>query len=242
MRGLELRAGDCVPWAVIGLALTLTAVAGAAAPATPSGTVVSASAAPAELNIGVALTVTGTLTNGGHGLPGATLALQTEAYPFHGFTTVAQLTSGPGGRFSITALRPDRNTRLRVVAEGAPATASPEVPVFVDPAIAVNARRLGPGATRLSIRARHTLAIGSPPVSAWWYTAPRGTSLFRLAAVTPTRELTGGVTYASAIVNPPAKRFVYRVCLNPTWERAMGPPAAHGSCPQHDFKLRRDAG
>jgi hypothetical protein len=242
MRGLELRAGDCVPWAVIGLALTLTAVAGASAPATPSGSVLSASAGPAELTIGAALTVSGTLTHAGHGLPGATLALQSEAYPFHGFTTVAHLTSGPDGRFSFTAIRTDRNTRLRVLAEGTPTAMSPELPVFVDPAIAVNARRLGPGATRLSIRARHTLATGSPPVSAWWYTAPRGTSLFRLTAVTPTRELTGGVTYASAIVNPPARRFVYRVCLNPTWERAMGPPAAHGSCPQHDFKLRRDAG
>jgi hypothetical protein len=242
MRGFELRPGDCVPWAVVALALTLTAVAGASAPATPNGSVLSVSAAPAELNIGVALTVTGTLTTGGHGLPGATVALQSEAYPFHGFTTVARLTSGPDGSFSITALRPDRNTRLRVVAEGTPATTSPELPVFVDPAVAVSARRLGPGATRLSIRARHTLATGSPSVSAWWYTAPRGTSLFRLTAVTPTRELTGGVTYASAIVNPPAKRFVYRVCLNPTWEGAMGPPAGHGPCPQHAFKLRRNAG
>jgi len=242
MPGFELRAGDCVPLAVMAVALTLTAVAGASAPATPSGSVLSASAAPAELNIGVALTVTGTLTNGGRGLPGVTLALQTEAYPFHGFTTVAQLTSGPDGRFSIAALRPDRNTRLRVVAEQAPATASPELPVFVDPAVAVHARRLGPGATRLSIRARHTLATGSPSVSAWWYTAPRGTGLFRLTAVTPTRELTPGVTYASVTVNPPAKRFVYRVCLNPAWEGAMGPPAAHGPCPHHNFELRRNAG
>jgi hypothetical protein len=242
MPGFELRAGECVPWAVMAVALTLTAVAGASAPATPSGSVLSASAAPAELTIGAALTVSGTLTNAGHGVPGATLALQSEGYPFRGFTTVTHLTSGPDGRFSFTTIRTDRNTRLRVLAEGTAAAMSPELPVFVDPAVAVNARRLGPGATRLSIRARHTLATGSPSVSAWWYAAPRGTSLFRLTAVTPTRELTPGVTYASATVNPPAKRFVYRVCLNPAWERAMGPPAAHGPCPHHNFELRRNAG
>jgi hypothetical protein len=227
---------------VVVLALTPTAVAGATSPAAPSGTVLSASAAPAELTIGGSVTVSGILTNAGHGVPGATLALQSEAYPFRGFATVAHLTSAPDGRFSFAAIRPDRNTRLRVLAEGTMVATSPELPVVVDPAIAINARRLGPGATRLSIRARHTVATGSQPVSAWWYAAPRGTSLFRLTAVTPTRELTPGVTYASAIVNPPAKRFVYRVCLNPSWERAMGPPAAHGPCPQHDFKVRRVAG
>ncbi len=45
------------------------------------------------------------------------------------------------------------------------------------------------------------------------------------------------MTYASAIVDPPAARFRYRVCLNPAWEAAMGVPAAHGPCPAHGFHL-----
>jgi hypothetical protein len=57
--------------------------------------------------------------------------------------------------------------------------------------------------------------------------------------VTATSELAGGVTYASVTIDPPAKRFSYRVCLNPSWERAMGTPSTHHPCPKHDFVLSR---
>jgi hypothetical protein len=77
-------------------------------------------------------------------------------------------------------------------------------------------------------------------VSVRWYVAARGTRDFRLAAVTPSRELKRGLTYASATVDPPSKRFIYRVCLNPRWERAMGQPASHRPCPDDDFTERRD--
>jgi hypothetical protein len=130
----------------------------------------------------------------------------------------------------------ERNSRLRVVEEGASAVSSRDLRVLVDPAVAINARRLGPGATRLSVRIRHAVEGGSSS-SALWFTAGRGTRVFRLAAITPTRELAPGVSYASAVIDPPARRFAYRVCLNPAWERAMGPPAAHGPCPRHDFRL-----
>jgi hypothetical protein len=61
--------------------------------------------------------------------------------------------------------------------------------------------------------------------------------VFRLAAVTATRELSPGVTFASAIVDPPARRFVYRVCLNPPWEDAMGPVSSHRRCPEATFVI-----
>jgi hypothetical protein len=204
----------------------------------PGDPELSVSAVPTELPIGAQLTVSGILTDAGNGAAGTTLALQSEAYPFHGFATVARVASGPDGSFSFTGMHAERNVRLRVLAEGAAMSPSRELRVFVDPAVAINASRLAPGATRLSIRMRHTFEAGTQSVSAWWFTAPRGTRLFHLTAITPTRELAAGVTYASAIVNPPAKRFVYRVCLNPSWERAMAPPAAHGPCPQHDFRAR----
>lgn len=79
-------------------------------------------------------------------------------------------------------------------------------------------------------------------MSVWWYLAARGAHLFRLTAVTQTHELAHAVTYASAVVDPPSKRFLYRVCMNPTWEHAMGAPATHGPCPQHDFSVPRRAG
>jgi hypothetical protein len=63
--------------------------------------------------------------------------------------------------------------------------------------------------------------------------------VFRLAAVTRARESSPGVTYASVIVDPPSKRFVYRVCLNPRWDKAMGPADAHRRCPEATFVLNR---
>jgi hypothetical protein len=222
--------------AFLAIALTTTAAAGAPAAVSPQARI-SASATPAELTIGATLTVGGVLTIGGRGVAGVALALQSEAYPFRGFSTVAQLASGQDGGFSFRGVTVERNSRLRVVEEGASAASSRDLRVIVDPAVAINAHRLRPGATRLSVRIRHAVEGGSPSSSALWFTAARGTRLFRLAAITPTRELAPGVSYASAVVDPPARRFAYRVCLNPAWERAMGPPAAHGPCPRHDFKL-----
>ena len=72
--------------------------------------------------------------------------------------------------------------------------------------------------------------------------AAPGTRVFRLLATTPTRELAPGLTYASAIVDPPAKRFVYRVCLNPVWERAMGRVDGHGRCPRGDYAVGHSVG
>jgi hypothetical protein len=219
------------------LALTMAAAAAGAASGAPPAVQISAAATPAELTIGARLTVGGALTIDGRGVAGVAVALQSEAYPFRGFSTVAHLISGQDGSFSFRDVLVERNSRLRVVEEGASPASSRDLRVFVDPAVAINARRLGPGATRLSVRIRHAVEGGSPSVSALWFTAARGTRLFRLAAITPTRELASGVSYASTVIDPPAKRFAYRVCLNPAWERAMGPPAAHGPCPRHDFEL-----
>ena len=102
------------------------------------------------------------------------------------------------------------------------------------------ARSLGPGRVRLSARIAHTAGVASPPVTARWYLAPRGSE--HLSPRAPRRRPTsspGAVTYASAIVNPPARRFGWRVCVNPPWEAAMGPAAAHGPCPPHGFRLAR---
>ena len=220
-----------------GFALALT-VGGSAGGTLPDpAPQVSASATPAELSIGVAVTVSGMITAGGRPLPRAPLGLESEPYPFRHVRTIARTSSAPDGSFSFTGITPDRNTRLRVVAEGAAPSSSSDLAVVVDPSVALGARRLRPGATRLSVRIGHTPEGRPRSVRVIWFTAPRGTSVFRPAAVTPTRELAPGVSYASAVVEPPSRRFVFRVCLNPGWERAMGRPAARGPCPEHAFRL-----
>jgi hypothetical protein len=224
----------------IALVLASSAIPVASSPAPPAARVLSAAVAPAEIKYGADLTVAGRLTDAGLGVGAASLALQSEPYPSRRFVTLARSSTGADGSFSFAGVRPDRNTRLRVTLEGSTATTSPVLAVIVDPDTTLKARSLGPGRTRLNLRMRHTPWGRSESVSARWFLAARGTRVFRLAAVTPTRALSRYVTYAGATINPPSKRFVYRVCLNPAWERAMGAPATHRSCPEHDFAVRRD--
>jgi hypothetical protein len=222
------------------LAPALTAIVVASVRASPAAFKLSAVETPGELAYGARLTVAGHLANVGQGVGGATLELQADSYPFRGFAAVAHLTTGPDGSFAFTGVRPDRNTRLRVVVEGSPAVSSPVLPVTVDPRVVIRARSLGPGETHLGLLLRHTLQGGSSSVRAWWFVAARGTRTFRLVAVTPTYERSPGATYASTTIDPPSRRFVYRVCLNPTWEHAMGAAATHRPCPQHDFTVARN--
>jgi hypothetical protein len=224
------------------LALTLSTIAVTPAPAAALAPEVSAVVVPAELTYGTAATVSGHAVDAGHGLEGARLALQVDPFPFRGFLTIARVTTTGDGSFAFAGVRLDRNARLRVALEAAPGTMSPVLSVIVDPAVAINAASLGPGRTRLSLRLRHAREGRSAPVSAWWFVAARGTHVFRLAAVTSTSELSPGLTYASATIDPPSTRFVYRVCLNPSWERAMGADAAHHRCPEHDFTVSHDVG
>jgi hypothetical protein len=232
-------------WLLAAFAIVLAASAlrlGATAPAAPgeSAGILIASAA-ADVSIGSALSVTGSLSEAGQGIPGVALALQIDPYPFHGFTTVAQTTTAPDGSFAFAGPAADRNVRLRVVRE-ASSESSATIAVYVDPLPALHVRPLGPGRAQLTLRLRHTEHGGGNGSSqAAWFVAARGTRVFRLLAVTPTRELAPGMTYASAIINPPAKRFIYRVCLNPGWEHAMGRAAEHGRCPHGDYTVRHDA-
>jgi hypothetical protein len=231
----------------LALALAPTGIAVASSPSPPSSpplspgaSALTASISANELSYGTALTVTARLVDAGQGLGAVPLALQADPYPFHGFATVAHARSEPDGSVAFVGVRPNRNTRLRVVSEGSPAGASQVLAVTVDPAATVKVRTLGPGMTRLTLRVHHTPYPRSAPVSVWWFLAARGTRVFRLAAVTSTRELSPELTFAIATVDPPSKRFVYRVCLNPAWERAMGPRPAHRPCPRNDFTVAHD--
>jgi len=100
--------------------------------------------------------------------------------------------------------------------------------------VAIHAQSFGPGRMRLSTRISHTPQGGPAGASAYWYLAKRGSRRFHLTAVTPTHELSPGLTYASAIIDPPYRRFAYRVCLSPG-PKTNARIAAPASCPRHDY-------
>jgi hypothetical protein len=97
---------------------------------------------------------------------------------------------------------------------------------------AIGVHDLGPGHTRIAIRLGHAVqADDAAPRKVSWFVSPRGKHVFALAAVTTTRELSPGLTYASAIFNPPARRFVYRICLSPSWSRGTKLAKSQRGCP-----------
>jgi hypothetical protein len=221
------------------IAAAATALLAPAAPpaavprhAARAASAVVAEASPAEVTLGGAVTVTGTAAQG----PGAVLELQGAPWPSRSFTTFATTTSGPGGTFAFPALRPDRNTALRVTLAGQPGSAA-GVNVTVDPRITLRSHSLGPGRVLLSLGVRHAIFGRERETQVSWFVAAAGSRVFHFAAATAGRETRPGLLDASAIVDPPAARFVFRVCLNPAWEAAMGPPSAHGPCPRGGFVL-----
>ncbi|HWJ51241.1 MAG TPA: serine hydrolase [Solirubrobacteraceae bacterium] len=98
---------------------------------------------------------------------------------------------------------------------------------------AVGVHDLGPGHTRIAVRLEHAVqARRVAPSQVSWFVRPRGKYAFALAAVTSTRELSPGLTYASAIFDPPARRFVYRICLSPSWARGTRLSKGRHGCPR----------
>jgi hypothetical protein len=225
------------------LAVTASSVPAKAATAlAPAPLELAATLAPAELFIGARTSIAGRLVDAGQGVAATSLALQSDPFPYRGFVTIARAVTQPDGSYSFTGIAADRDTRLRVVDEGQPTTTSAELLLTVDPGVMMKARSLGAGETRLSLRVRHTSFGSSPPVSVYWFAQARGSRVYRLAAVTQSRELSAGLLYATATIDPPSRRFTYRVCLNPAWEDAMGPGGSHGRCPRGDFVLRAGHG
>jgi hypothetical protein len=212
---------------------TLASVSASAA-GTPESQPQAVSASPSATTIaeGGAISISGGTSQSGQPLAGAALELQVDAYPFHGYTTIARTASAADGSYNFSALKPDENSRLRVALEASPAVTSRQLAISVEPAVAINASSEGPGHAHLSIRLTHAGHGGSPPVQAEWFVARRGSNSFRLADTTPTRELSPGLTYATTTVDPPSRQFVYRVCLSPAWESSMARPHAHLPCPQ----------
>lgn len=193
----------------------------------------TADVSPGEVQIGQTTTVAG--TTGAPPAPGAAATLEAAPYPYRTWQARATVPLAADGSFTFGAVAADRDTRLRVSSTGG---ASAAVQLTVDPRVRLSSRVLGAGSTRLSLAIAHARIAGAEPVTAWWYAQAPGDTAYRLIAVTAAGDR-GGALSADAVVEPPARRFRWRVCVNPSWEAAMGPAASHGRCPRSDFVLPR---
>jgi hypothetical protein len=205
-----------------------------AAPAPAAAPQLTASVTPAELALGSAASVSGVAAGAG---AGAAVVLQSAPYPYSSYATVATGATAADGSFAFPGIHVDRNTRLRVQLAGG-STAPVDLQLFVDTRASLQARSLGPGHTLLSLRIRHAV-LGARAVDATvrWFLAAKGSRVYHLAAESRADELRPGLLSATVVVNPPARSFTFRACVNPSWERAMGPPDVHRRCPETGFVL-----
>ena len=218
-------------------AVVVAATLSAASPAASAAAPLSLTASPGEIRSGSTTAITGTLQSPAGAPVGAvTVELQADPYPYRGFFDAAHTTTAADGSFAFAGLAPDRNTRYRVRWAGGD---SLPVRVYVDAPATLRSFDRGPGRTMLTMLAYHSGYFRWINVPTYWYVAPLGSRVFHLAAVTRTRELRPGITYAAATIDPPARRFAFRVCFNGVGEAGAGPPAAHPPCPRGDFTLRR---
>ncbi|MGI8802339.1 MAG: hypothetical protein ACR2KV_09235 [Solirubrobacteraceae bacterium] len=217
-------------------AVTLVGVAVLPGPAVSAGDAVSLFARPAEIRSGATTVLTGTLrADSGAAVGGAPLELQADPYPYRRYFDAAHTSTAPDGSFGFGTVRPDRNTRYRVRSA---AGFSRPLFVYVDVPATLRSFDHGPGRAMLTMVSRHSAFFHWIGVPTYWYVARRGSRSFHLAAVSRTRELRPGLTYATATVDPPTVHFDFRVCFNPTGEAGAGSPAFHSPCPHRDFLAR----
>ena len=213
----------------------LGALAGAS-PAESAGDAISLGAASGEIRSGESIALSGSLL-AGSGTPeaGATVELQVDPFPYRGFFDAAHAITAADGAFAFPGLHPDRNTRYRVRAAAGQSRA---LQVYVDAPAVLRSRDAGPGRTILTMLSYHSGYFRWIGVPTFWYVAPLGSGRFHLAAITRTRELRPGVTYATATIDPPSRHFDFRVCFNGKAEAGTGPPPAHARCPRADFRVQ----
>jgi hypothetical protein len=227
------------------LALGAVVLVYAAVPATAAAPAPFA-AAPTALEFGAETTITGTLiAAGGAPRANAVAQLQQNPYPYRGFVDAARVTSSGDGAFAFEHVRPDRNTRYRVVEAGDGAAgpeAAPEVTVVVAPRVKLRSRKLrGAGLVRLTLRLRGSRHFRWSGERVSWYVRPRGARTFARIARTRAGEPWRGLTVASATVAPPARRFEFRACLAPRDLAGAGAPPPSWRCPRAAFRPGRRA-
>jgi hypothetical protein len=193
-------------------------------------------ATPAAIRFHHATRITGALTDEGVPRAGAVAQLQQNPYPYKGFVDAAHTTTASDGLFVFDNVRPDRNTRFRVVEPGRPSVVTSEVAVSVAVLGQLRSRKLGPGRVHLSLVIRHSGHFRWRGERVFWYLRRQGSRVFKPAVRTHARERRRGTTTAVATVTPPARRFSVRACLEPADLAGVGPQPAARRCPRRSCK------
>jgi hypothetical protein len=203
--------------AVCALALTLAGVDAAEAQTT-----VTAQASKTEIVYGDSITISGQAT------AAQPVTLQKIPYPFDtDWQQVDTQTAGVDGTYSFTGVKPDRNTRYRVVAG---AVVSPILDITVDEKLTSEIAYQSLGRARIRIRSEHPPDLDWGDHKAYWYVAEGSSDTFRRVRRNRSKQGSAGVTKLSATFRVPAGRFRFFECFSAREPKAMGPADAHGQC------------
>jgi hypothetical protein len=216
--------------------IAITVLLLAAAPAAVAQAVtITAKAKPARIKFRGSTTISGKLTEAGAPLLAQPVELQKRPYPYgkSKWTTAASGTTAPtDGSYSFPGIKPDRNTRYRVLASG---VTSPRLAVIVDEIVVWKVRALGLGRMRLSISSRHPADLKWGGRRAYVFVRQGASRRFELLA-RPRTSQSGQVTKVTADV-PIARagRFRFLECFSAPGDRALGPEGKRDGCHHHSF-------
>jgi len=156
---------------------------------------------------------------------GAPLAIRAAPFPFTAEREIGSLRADAGGAFAAL-VRPDRETRYRVLAASGPSAA---VTVRVRERLRVRVRPLPLGRVRIEIAVRHPADLRwGGRAAIWWLATGRGS--LRPVAHTRTRERRGGLLALAASFAVPAGPLRYRVCFRAPGEAALLSPRPALGC------------
>ena len=189
----------------LAIAACALALLGAEA-AQAQGTTITAQASKTEIVYGKTITISGQAG------PAEPVTLQKIPYPFDAdWQDVETQTTAVDGTYGFTDVKPDRNTRYRVIAG---ASASPILDITVDEKLTSEIAYQSLGRARIRIRSEHPPDLDWGDHKAYWYVAEGSSDTFRRVRRNRSKQGSAGVTKLSATFRVPAGKFRFFECFS----------------------------
>lgn len=226
---------------LIGIALGFVSVGAlAVAPAQAGTTKVTAKAGREDIRFRDSTRVFGRVTGHPGSDGGVAIELQSDSYPYGGFTRLASQRSAPDGSYGLR-VSPARNTRYRAVLADSPGVRSDAIKVTVNEIVKTRVRYQTPGRARIVVRSRHPADLDWGGKRLSWYVSPAGRDRLRRVKVNSTRSPERGVTLMRTTIEVPPGRFRFAACFHARSQRAMGRRADRPRCGRRRFGGGRGA-
>lgn len=188
------------------------------------------------LEFGKSTKVSGRLMRAGTPLTGEHVRLEADEFPFGDYESGEVATTDVAGKFRFR-VKPEANTRYRVVAEDLPETTSSDRLVPVIGRFKTHFKKVGGGHMRLTIFVRHSPRISLDGFPAYQYVrdhVPAGRrAKIPFVKTTKFRKRKAGLSATTWVFRPPGSQgaFRSRSCVPFSTARGMGRPTTSNGKP-----------